>query len=365
MSLNKLTTQGSVGEGLTIFCKSIEANNIVIPQGGDITTHNLIVENDLNIVCQNLDNLKIRPNTRGNSGQVLTSLGNGNTDFTDVLIQNPLASNLNIGSFDITGIQSVGTLNGIYSQQQIDTPLIQQTQLKTQYQSAVGNITTFTGGVNSATLYAQNSLNISSDWKIQYDNLENLKILNSDGYETIIATSEPIASQNTILSNINYGNMLPISMLANITESAGGINKCWGHTETYIANENLLAGRIVSLTDTAGGTDGSNFLKVGYLLSGIETVGSTYPIGITQNNALLGQPVRVCVRGYTSAIVGVADTSPNRGSTVISGLTASFGKIFTGTAAAADQARIGFVAQSNPVILNNPCLIFVKTFFTT
>jgi hypothetical protein len=63
--------------------------------------------------------------------------------------------------------------------------------------------------------------------------------------------------------------------------------------------------------------------------------------------------------------VGVADTSPNRGSTVISGLTASFGKIFTSTAAAADQARIGFVAQSNPVILNNPCLIFVKTFFTT
>ena len=54
-------------------------------------------------------------------------------------------------------------------------------------------------------------------------------------------------------------------MRASITDTGGGTNKCWGHTATYLAGVDLLAGRVVSLQDQTQGSDNTQYLKVGYL----------------------------------------------------------------------------------------------------
>jgi hypothetical protein len=180
----------------------------------------------------------------------------------------------------------------------------------------------------------------------------------SDG----LKLKQSVGNTSTIISHADYSNMYPADMLSSIT-ALGGTNRCWGHTETYIAQENILAGRILTMYDTGQDTDSSNYLKVGYYRSGIETDGSVFPIGISQHNVSAGSSITVCSRGLTSVILATADSHPDRGSMVIAGLTAVQGKAYIATAATADQGRIGFVAQSNAVAANGPCLIYFRGWF--
>jgi energy-converting hydrogenase Eha subunit A len=172
----------------------------------------------------------------------------------------------------------------------------------------------------------------------------------------------PVPSSSTILSNIDYSEMFPASMLASITEASGGTNKCWGHTAIYEAGVNLLAGRFVALMDSNPGTDNSAYLKVQYLKNGDETSPTIAPIGVTQGNALIGEKVTVCVLGHTSAICENSDTTPERGSQIISD-TGNVGKIRINNTAGGNQARLGFLAQSNAITSNSPCLIYVDSWF--
>ena len=153
-------------------------------------------------------------------------------------------------------------------------------------------------------------------------------------------------------------------MLADINEVSGGDNKCWGHTAIYRAGVQLKAGRLVSLRDATVDTDNSILLEVEYLRTNDVnfTQPTIYPIGITQHNANTGEPITVCILGYTTAILQSADTSPERGSMVLSD-SSQTGKVRTNITGTNNQARIGFVAQSNSVSTNGAILIYYSANF--
>jgi hypothetical protein len=141
----------------------------------------------------------------------------------------------------------------------------------------------------------------------------------------------------------------------------GGVNKCYGNVAIYKAEIDLLAGRVVSLADQTAGTDSTNELKVTYLKNGTETDDSVYPVGITQNDALAGENVTVCYSGYTTAISEDADTAI-RGSCIISD-TGNIGLVRINNSQGTNEARIGFVAQSDATSINGPVLIYMDGFF--
>ena len=162
--------------------------------------------------------------------------------------------------------------------------------------------------------------------------------------------------------HINYSMLMPSLMISPITVT-GGVNKCWGQTATYIADTDLLVGRIVSLADQPVNTDNVNGLKIGYLKIGAAIVPSNHPIGVTQHNCLAGESMEICIQGYTTCISIAGDATPERGSVALAGADIDFGKIRLGVPAAAVQARVGFVAQSNPIVVNGPALVFYQGYF--
>jgi hypothetical protein len=154
-------------------------------------------------------------------------------------------------------------------------------------------------------------------------------------------------------------------MVADLDGTTGGVNRCWGHTATYIAGINLVAGRVVSLRarDSPFGTDNTVKLLVEYLRVNVdETEPTIYPIGITQHNANTGEPITVCILGYTTCINQSGDGSPERGSAVLAGSSNS-GKVRTDITASNNQARLGCVAQSNHGVGNTTLLIYFSGFY--
>jgi hypothetical protein len=143
------------------------------------------------------------------------------------------------------------------------------------------------------------------------------------------------------------------------------VNRHWGRTATYTANENLLAGRIVSLADQPNNHDSITGLKVGYLKVGGSVITAITPIGVTQHDCLAGEKILVCILGYTTVIstVASASTGPERGSVVLAGADVDLGQVRIATAGAAVQARIGFVAQSSAVVIGGPVLIYYDGYF--
>ena len=132
---------------------------------------------------------------------------------------------------------------------------------------------------------------------------------------------------------------------------------------TYVAGVQLMTGRVVSLMDAPTGNDYSVKLLVEYLRVNVdETQPTIYPIGITQNNANAGEPVIVCILGYTTCINQSGDSTPERGSAVFSD-TSNTGKIRTDISASNNQARLGFVAQSNNGGGNSTLLIYFSGFY--
>jgi hypothetical protein len=175
----------------------------------------------------------------------------------------------------------------------------------------------------------------------------------------------PLPTASSILTNINMStaNMTPASMRAVITDATGGENKCWGHTAVYVADVDLLAGRVVALADQIVGSDNTSLLRVGYLRSATETDPTVCPIGVTQENVLAGEPVTICIHGYTTVICSNTDTSPERGSQVMNG-TSDLGRVRINKAGGANEARLGFVAQSDTIAVpNSPCLIYFAGWF--
>jgi hypothetical protein len=98
---------------------------------------------------------------------------------------------------------------------------------------------------------------------------------------------------------------------------------------------------------------------------GSAVVTAVTPIGITQHNCLAGQPILVCIKGYTTviSIIGSAAVGSKRGSVVLAGADVDNGKVRIGTAPAAIEARLGYVAQSNLVVANGPVLIYYNSYF--
>jgi hypothetical protein len=179
-----------------------------------------------------------------------------------------------------------------------------------------------------------------------------------------ITVGNPIVERESkIISHIDYSNLHPYLMVADLDGNTGGVNKCWGHTATYVAGVQLMAGRVVSLRDAPLGSDNSRKLEVEYLRIGQdENQPTIYPIGITQHNANANEPITICVLGYTTCILQSGDGNPERGSIVLSDSSNS-GKIRTDITASNNQARIGFVAQSNNGGGNSTMLIYYSGYF--
>jgi hypothetical protein len=181
--------------------------------------------------------------------------------------------------------------------------------------------------------------------------------------DTLIVGNPPVERESKIISHIDYSNLYPYLMVADLDGNTGGVNKCWGHTATYQAGVQLMAGRVVSLRDAILGSDNSIKLEVEYLrVNTDENQPTIYPIGITQHNANAGEPITVCILGYTTAILQSGDGTPERGSIVLSD-SSQTGKIRTDLTGSNNQARIGFVAQSNNGGGNSTMLIYYSGYF--
>jgi hypothetical protein len=150
--------------------------------------------------------------------------------------------------------------------------------------------------------------------------------------------------------------MAVFQMRASITNDLGGVNRCWGDTATFRANDDLLAGRIVSLFAT---TTDAPWLLVDYLAGGYDgRNAAVYPIGITQENAAAGTPIKVCTRGFTTVIVSNGNSAPKRGSAVFGNAVTSEGRAQIDLSYGDSGARIGYVAQSEAVLNFGACVIY-------
>ena len=148
-------------------------------------------------------------------------------------------------------------------------------------------------------------------------------------------------------------------MRASISALGGTLNRCYGRTAQYKAGANLLAGRLVALQDQS--TDTNIDLRVVYCQTGTETSASVCPIGITQNDALLGEKITICTEGYTSCIMQNSDSSPERGSQVM--YYATDGRLISNTSAGGNEVRVGFLAQSDSFSVNDPALVYIRCWY--
>lgn len=188
--------------------------------------------------------------------------------------------------------------------------------------------------------------------------------------QTAVSTADSTAANSTVLSKIDFTEWsAPASMRVDITTSS--TNKCWGHVHTYIANSALEVGRVVGLHDP---DSDAGELKVDYLLDYsndfAETRATCCPIGITQKSANAGEAVDVCVYGYTTATSAHSKGNVHRGSLVLTaekpsgnGNLSTFGKVRVNTEAQSNEAHIGVLAQSGPVVADGPVLIFFRGFY--
>lgn len=212
------------------------------------------------------------------------------------------------------------------------------------------------GNINTNTNNNDNSYSPSGDITPDTDSTRSL------GTSTKRYKRGHFDDVHTTHITFDYSDIYPSDMLAPITVN-GGINKCWGQKVIYLAGGDLLAGRVVSLQDQAVGTDDTQYLKVGYIVDSSETYPSVCPIGITQHDCLAGEKIVVCTLGYTTAISYNSDSTPERGSQVMSATTSAQGKVYLNNTGGSNEGRMGFVAQSNAVSANGPVLIYFSGWY--
>ena len=234
---------------------------------------------------------------------------------------------------------------------------------KTLNPTTLNGAVTSSGGSNTDV-----TVNLTASQPVKTDSSSslvsgNLEITEINGLQAILtALSEPTPAITPSFSHIDYSTLYPSAMKAPITSAGGGLNTCYGDTASYIAGVDILAGRVVALMDQNEGSDDSELLMVCYLKNGDEVTPSIAPIGISQGNALVGEQITVCILGYTTAICENSDISPERGSQIISD-TQNQGKIRINNTGGGNQARLGFLAQSNQVNTNDPVLIYYDGWF--
>ena len=147
-------------------------------------------------------------------------------------------------------------------------------------------------------------------------------------------------------------------MLSSLTLVGGGVNKCYGNSVRMIADVDILAGRVVSLSDYSTNITG---LRVGYLQTSNETNPVVYPVGITLNNALAGETVDICTQGLCTGIMSNA-TTLNRGSVVAS--TGNNGLVEIGSTISANVGVLGSVAMGGAILANQPVLLYLQPWYS-
>lgn len=176
----------------------------------------------------------------------------------------------------------------------------------------------------------------------------------------VIGQPKLSSSNSYIQSSIDYSYVNPVFMFTNAAAMLEGNNRCWGHTEVYIAGENLLAGRVVSLGNAENNQIGFSVVYVKQT-GNDEQDASIFPIGITQNNALVGEKITVCTTGYTTVITDRGSVEAQIGSLVST--TGNEGKVTIDRAASINEGRLGFVAQKGAVFRDGPCFIYIRGWY--
>lgn len=101
------------------YPQSIIVDNITMPIGSDIDAHNGIFRGDLKVICDNADELKLNPPTKGVLNEFLMSKGDGSVEFKDAgsigFVTNPLSATLNASNNNIINVNNLAT-NEIFDQ---------------------------------------------------------------------------------------------------------------------------------------------------------------------------------------------------------------------------------------------------------
>ena len=185
----------------------------------------------------------------------------------------------------------------------------------------------------------------------------------STGAEVNVLTgvgTPPTATASQITNFNDYSVLTPAQMLSSLTLLGGGVNKCYGNSVRMIADVDILAGRVVSLSDY---NETSTNLRVRYVEEGKrdENDPVVYPVGITLNNALAGETVDICTQGLCTGIMSNNDTL-KRGSVVA--CKGNNGLVETGSSIGDNIGVLGSVAMGGPILINQPVLLYLQPWYS-
>jgi len=183
-----------------------------------------------------------------------------------------------------------------------------------------------------------------------------------------ISPSAATGTTEQIVVNLDYTDvsMTPNNMKQSLADLNIGINRCWGDVTSYIAGESLFAGQVVALRDE---TSDNVQLRVTKAWRGGANQESTGVIGITQNSGNVGDTIRVCTRGYTTARSATTGIVKRGEGVAVDGGIAIPGTgevIPNGPSIGVDTSIVGWAAQSATIQASDPVvLIFVDSFRET
>jgi hypothetical protein len=187
-------------------------------------------------------------------------------------------------------------------------------------------------------------------------NLASVEALNDEvanlggGGETKLDPETSYVTQSLDFTNES----MTVGLMKALHGDAGGTNKCWGSTRTFIAAEEVISGRAVSFAIPEGGVssgaDATSVIRVKHCQnrSGSETTGENCPVGVSQNNANAGEPVIVCVIGITSISVEQTNNGVKPGSQVMASDSDS-GRAQIMTSGGPNEGRLGVMISSDNI----------------
>jgi hypothetical protein len=321
-------------------------SNIITTKSIQTQNHNDIDSEltNLNIITQN-----IKPESTNTAQSTFNGLVISD-DFKTSTTNSINADLQKITNFSASNEMETN-LNGILKVPEIHSGLISDITSSNSIE-----MTATTSIMTASNVKVAGSFNIGDDFVFVAEN-GYLKLNHISGNSTNLSQPKMNINESYCTQFFDYTALNSFGMLANLSL---GVNKHWGSCAKYIAQENLLAGRVVSLADVPQGYDSSSPLFVNYVKVGTTITPSVFPLGVTQNTVLKDQVVLICTAGYTSVSTSTATISPKRGSLAF--CVADQGLISIGAAPATTSPRIGAVAQSNSVVkAGDPVLIFISS----
>ena len=253
MSLNQFINK--IGNGLNISiddlkCDTCECTNMVIPSGGDLDVHDVLVQDELKVKCTDSTFLTLKTPNIGTLGQSITSNGDGTLKFETVSgggggVQNPLTSNLDIGSFDIVGVGIAGlnTINGM------EADIILTTGVSNANQAKVENVHGVVSNSNTS-LYGKLTMT-DSNIDLSSNNLINIGSGNVN-LETYLSTNDTNVS--TLISELNTAEVDIGTNSTAITTLISELNTA----EVDIGTNSTAITTLISELDTAEVDIGTN-----------------------------------------------------------------------------------------------------------